>query len=453
MVACGSNSSDKQEQKLDDNSLYVNYDYTSNTIEKGAEYSFGFDEWDMYVATAISDKLVRVVNWHKSSSDNPRFEEDDEIGVYRIDDPETGFIWIDDEHTAFYINIKDESREKLKKEQSVPFTPLTTSSGRDKGANYNEDKISYTYKRDKWYTYRAIPLTENIIKIESWICHYGMIFDKVLYGYDVNVINIENTITDFEWTDGEKTSFSLTMSDPKNGNYWDTDELVYFLIEDFNQRQEEQSAPEASDNIPEISESVLIPAPISSIDCEGQHYTEIVDLFTKSGFTNVEAIGHEIDYTEAVEDGSVVIVSIDDLSFEELEEFPINAKVLIGYRIIKPYEKGLVLPDPKSKLGIDLDLESESTIYYINVDGQINTPKLDSFDNVVVTDGVAEYFEHLEELGFIVNIVDSNTDEPYPGFSTYETTFKVYDGNSEWEMYLYIQDEQFLEYEFDIYLE
>ena len=69
LTACENNKENNTE-----NAFVFNFDYSQNTIEKGAEYSFGVDEWNMYVATAISDKLIRVVKWKKDTSDDPRYE-------------------------------------------------------------------------------------------------------------------------------------------------------------------------------------------------------------------------------------------------------------------------------------------------------------------------------------------------------------------------------------------
>lgn len=238
LTACGSESEQSAADK-ETAILSKGYDYSTNSIEKGAEYSFGIDMWDMYVATAISDKLIRIVNWSKSSSDKPSFEKGAEIGVFNIEEEETGFIWIDDEHTAFYINLQDEDESALKNSRPVVFTILATDSDKNKGANYSEDTTSYLHEHDRFYTYRAIPLTDKTIKIEAWRCHKGLLWDKVLYAYDVLVINPERTTTDFAWTDDEHTSFSITMMDAENGEGWSEEELVYFIMEESSNELDE----------------------------------------------------------------------------------------------------------------------------------------------------------------------------------------------------------------------
>lgn len=411
LAACGSSTDKQADGNADDIALYADYDYSSNTIEKGAEYSFGLDEWDMYVATAISDKLVRVVNWDKDSSDKPSFEEEDEIGVFRIDDPATGFIWIDDEHTAFYMNLQDKNKSALKSSRSVPFTVLTSDSNRNKGANHDDDAVSYSYEYDHLYSYRAIPLSSTTIKIEAWRCHSGLLWDTILYAYDVLVINTEKTNTDFEWTDDEHTSFALSMMDPENGNYWDEKKLVYFIIEN------EDLLPQQTDptDVVVTEEATTPPTEAVTIPTTGP-----IAEPTTEPTTEPTAAPTTEPTTAPTEDGTI---------------------------------REIVLPDASSKLGKDLDYKSARTACYINVDGMGNKPKLESWDNAIVVDGVADYLDYLESLGFTVEIVNTTTKEPYSGFYTHETNFKASNEHVSWTMYLFIQDEKYVEYQFDINLE
>lgn len=411
LAACGGSTDNQADENASDIALYADYDYSSNTIEKGTEYSFGLDEWDMYVATAISDKLVRVVSWDKSSSDKPSFEEDDEIGVFRIDDPATGFIWVDDERTAFYMNLQDKNKSALKSGRSISFTILTSNSNRNKGANYDDDSVSYSYEYDHLYSYRAIPLSPTTIKIEAWRCHSGLLWDKIIYAYDVLVINTEKTNTDFEWTDDEHTSFALSMMDPKNGNYWNEKKLVYFIIDNENlltQQTEPTDAVATEETTTSSTETATTPASEATTEPITEPTTEATTAPTTEPTTT------------PTEDGAI---------------------------------REIVLPDSSSKLGKDLDYKSARTACYINVDGISNKPKLESWGKATVVDGVADYLDHLESLGFTIQITSTETKEPYSGFHTYETNFKVSNEYISWTMYLFIQDEKYVEYQFDINLE
>ena len=112
----------------------------------------------------------------------------------------------------------------------------------------------------------------------------------------------------------------------------------------------------------------------------------------------------------------------------------------------------MVFPDPDSKLGKDIDSKGKTTWYYINVDNIRNRPVKKKWKSATVTDGVAEYLDHLENLGYTVKITDTSSRTPYSGFTLYETDFKVSKADFSWTMYLCIEDEKFVEYELDIYL-
>ena len=118
----------------------------------------------------------------------------------------------------------------------------------------------------------------------------------------------------------------------------------------------------------------------------------------------------------------------------------------------KPDTTKIVLPQEDSKLGKDLDTKGTSTVYYINTDNISNKPSLTTWDAATVTDAVAEYLNYLNGLGFTVTVTDTKHKEPYSGYHTYETNFKVSNDSVSWTMYLYIQKEQYVEYEFDVYL-
>lgn len=82
-----------------------------------------------------------------------------------------------------------------------------------------------------------------------------------------------------------------------------------------------------------------IRVPKSSIKCEELPYKEVVSLFSEAGFTNVSAVAHEVDYTENVAEGSIVIISVDDNPiFEENALFNSDVPVMIHYRVFKDQE-------------------------------------------------------------------------------------------------------------------
>lgn len=204
-----------------------------NTIEKGSEYAFMSDEWNVYIATAISDSVIQIARWDKTLSSDKSVEHDEDIGAFKINDPENEFYWIDDEHTAFAITFEDKNDtsegHNMKNRQSVVFTINNDSSDKNKGTNYNKKIACYSYENDSWHLYRAIPLHDNLVKIEVW--YRSSSDDDYLYGYDLCVINPDLTDTDFEWTDDEHTSFTITMQDGINDYYWKKPEFVAFILE------------------------------------------------------------------------------------------------------------------------------------------------------------------------------------------------------------------------------
>ena len=115
-------------------------------------------------------------------------------------------------------------------------------------------------------------------------------------------------------------------------------------------------------------------------------------------------------------------------------------------------EAGVFLPDSNSKLGKDYDSKGSSTIYYINVDGLINKPKLQKWGKATVTDGVAEYLDDLKSQGFKVEIISVDKQTPYTGFTEYTSSFKVSNSDISWDMDLTVQDEKYVEYSLEIQL-
>lgn len=113
--------------------------------------------------------------------------------------------------------------------------------------------------------------------------------------------------------------------------------------------------------------------------------------------------------------------------------------------------EGIVLPKEGSKLANDYDSKSKTTIYYMNVDGKTNKPTIKQWGKATVTDSVGEYLDYLKSLGYNIEITDVTNKEPYSGFHTYESKYKVTKGTIIWTMYHLIQDEKYVEYQFDIY--
>ena len=185
-------------------------------IEKGAVYTFGHDEFSLYCATAISDSLIKIEKWGKSLSTQKAFSNEYEVGTFRITDIACGFRWLDDEHTAFEFALQDDDDGDFRKPKTVVFTLSGVDDDTNKGTNYDKNSICYWYENDDWHEYRAMSLSDNLLKIECW--YRGIAIGGFNYGYDVVVIDLNAPVMGFEWTDAERTAFTITLKDPQNSD-------------------------------------------------------------------------------------------------------------------------------------------------------------------------------------------------------------------------------------------
>lgn len=204
---------------------------TNFKIIKGSQYAFMSDEANVYIANAISDSIITVECWGRNLLTEKSVKHEYDIGTFKINDPAVGFSWIDEEHTAFTFLLQDSNNSHTKKQQSVIFTINVSDDDEFKGTDFNEDIICYTYRNDDWNIYRAIPLTRNLIKIENWGRSSSIKGTAFIYNYDLYIVDENNTDTDFEWTDEERTSFTITLEDPQNEYYIKEPKFVAFTVE------------------------------------------------------------------------------------------------------------------------------------------------------------------------------------------------------------------------------
>ena len=211
----------------------VDYDPTPTnyTISKGAQYAFMSDEAHVYIATAVSDSIIKIERWGKSWLPEENMDHEADLGAFKINDRENGFSWVDDAHTAFNFTFSDKSTSSVRNPESHIFTVNVSNSDRFKGTDYDKSIACYTYRNDDWHMYRAIPLTESLIKIERWSRTDSFAWTSFCYSGDWLIIDTNKTDTDFEWSDGEKTAFTITTRDPENGYYWKQDTFVVFELE------------------------------------------------------------------------------------------------------------------------------------------------------------------------------------------------------------------------------
>lgn len=201
-----------------------------NTIELGSQYAYMSDEWNVYIAEAVSDSVIKIEHWDKTMNSSKKVKYSEDIGSFKLNDSENGFAWVDDEHTAFTFKLKDKGNSRVKG-QSVIFTINISDTDVCKGTDYDESIACYSYQSDDWHNYRAIPLSDKLVKIECW--YRGSSLGSFLFGYDMCVLNVSGHDTDFEWN-ADKSAFTITITDPANKSNWKGDTFVAFTLENPN---------------------------------------------------------------------------------------------------------------------------------------------------------------------------------------------------------------------------
>lgn len=200
-------------------------------LEIGREYAYMTDAWNVYIAKAVSADVLKIEHWDKTTQNDKTMEYSEDLGSFKISDEANGFSWVDDAHTAFTFIIQDKYNSEIKKPTAVVFTINISDSDKDKGTDYDEDIACYSYENDDWHIYRAVPLTDTLIKIECWYRTSSGFLSSHRFAWDVGVINTETTGTDFAWNDESRTAFTITMKDPANGSYWKEEKLTSFILE------------------------------------------------------------------------------------------------------------------------------------------------------------------------------------------------------------------------------
>jgi len=298
------------------------------SIEKASEYAYMSDEWNVYIATAISDSIIKIENWGKTLSSTKSVDYKYDVRTYKINESENGFSWIDDEHTAFCFSLQDKSNSRLKTSRTVVFTINISDSDKYKGSDYDEQISCYSFQNDDWHLYRAIPLTEALVKIETWSRSSSA--GSFVYGYDVCVIDTENTRTDFAWTDDERTSFTITMRDVENDYYWKSETFEAFTLE--NENYIFKDVKSYLDSFVVGEDEVAVPASASSYKYDA--YQDVQEDLISAGFTNISTeILYDIVFGWTSE-GEVKSVSIDGRTdYEQGDVFKKDTPIVITYHM------------------------------------------------------------------------------------------------------------------------
>lgn len=341
------------------------------SITKGTEYAYMTDEWNVYIATAISDDIITIENWDKSLSSDKSVESDYDLGAFKINEAENNFAWVDDERTSFVITFTDKNNSKFKKGGTAVFTININDSDTNKGSNYSENIACYSYQNDDWHLYRAIPLTETLIKIETWSRSNST--DKFLFGYDMDLIDTTSKDTDFEWTDDEHTSFLITTKDIDNEHYWKKEASVLFALENENYTYADVKSYLGKWVVEEGEAAV----PVAASSYKHSNYQDVQKDLEDAGFTNISTnVLYDI-FWGITEEGDVESVSIDGHSdFKKGEIFSQEAPIVITYHmkesddpdksaetIVEESEKVMpVAEDSKSELSASEDTVESTEI-------------------------------------------------------------------------------------------
>ena len=185
------------------------------------EWFYLHDKWNLYKAVKLSDTVIKIENWGRfnAGEGGDPFKYEYDVCVISTTDNATDFRWLDESYVAFSITLKDEENSYMDGAAKVCFT-----------IEAGEDAELLLYQHDKWNLYKAVKLSDTVIKIENWgRFNAGEDGDPFKHEYDVCVISTTDNATDFKWLDDKHTAFSITMHDAEN-SYWAEPSVVYFTI-------------------------------------------------------------------------------------------------------------------------------------------------------------------------------------------------------------------------------
>lgn len=212
----------------DDNGYWDEVRVTPFAVDADPEstpfYSYQNDKWNWYKAYKLSDTTLRVERWSRfnAGEDGDPFKRERDICIIKTEDAANGFAWSDETHSAFTINMIDEDNGYWEEEIAAPFA-----------LDSNEKtQRTLTYLHDRWDLYVATVLSDHTIIIENWSrFNSGEDGDPFKREYHVMVINTTSGSSNFKWTDDALVAFTITMEDPRN-SYWDETQNVTFTLDE-----------------------------------------------------------------------------------------------------------------------------------------------------------------------------------------------------------------------------
>lgn len=220
----------------------------SENIINGTAYVFLFDRWDLYIATPVAGKVMKLEHWSRFMADQETpFKLQEDMGMIKTDDEK--FSWLDESHTSFEYPVENDIKERKSEypcrftvyEGDIPFI----------GNKEIVESNSFGFQYDRWDTYFASEVSENVVKIECWTRFIADDQTPFTYSYDVCTINTNNAEYDFEWLDDNHTGFIVKLDD-KDNVHWNegpkeclfTNDVSKYIIipsEEANQTDDEKN--------------------------------------------------------------------------------------------------------------------------------------------------------------------------------------------------------------------
>lgn len=321
---------------------------TNYTIPKDRSYAYMSDEWNVYIATVISESVIKVENWNKTLSSTKRLSYNKDIGTFRLNDSETGFSWVDDNQTAFTFILQDKDNSRIKKPTEVVFTLCSSNSDVCKGTAYDEHIACYSFKNDDWHMYRVIPLTDTLVKFECWSRSSSI--DDFLFGWDVGVLDTENASSDFEWADDERTACTITMKDPYNKYYWKDAIFVSYVLEnpDYKYSNVLSFVNQKSSTVVVQDDETQIPK--AAYSYKYKNFNDVQKELSDTGFTNITfQVLYDIVWGWT-DEGEVKSVTIDGKAdFEKGDIFKKDAPVVITYHMKEENDPNKTVEEEESE--------------------------------------------------------------------------------------------------------
>ena len=307
------------------------------TIEEGTEYSYMSDALNVYIATAVSDSIIKIANYSKDSADDYSMSYNYDVGTYIINDEANGFNWVDDEHTTFIMTFQDVENMAMSLPKTVVFT-INITTGDDwyddrwKGTNCTDKIRSFSYQYNDKYEYRAILMSDKLMKIECWVKD-SYSYSQPNYSYDVAVLNISDNSTNFSWANSTHTAFTINLMDPISLIRWKEESLVSFTS-DGNENLYDSVISYLYYTKPRELNPDEAAVPAKAYDFKYDDYKDVANQLRAAGFTN---ISYEIYYDiifGITPEGEVDSVSINGRTdYIKGEIFKKDVPIIISYHM------------------------------------------------------------------------------------------------------------------------